>query len=664
MSVYGSKATNTKLMFQPIVAPTTKRPQPKPKSKVEERSEKDKKANPHSESEGTKTDPLHLMTPEELNELASIGLEMFQKSLALCASESGFKTVIRNIQRMNLGCYVDDIFKPELKCLVGDNLINRSPWRAFVWLHPDQFVKNISIFGRDKPTVSPDDVRQGLIGDGYLIASLASLAEVSQRIVNIFALYEEDPMFGKDHGLYSINIFLAGHPFELVLDDYFPCISEEKGSAFCQVVDGKLWPIMIEKAWAKLYFSYDNIDSGMSSDVLRDLTGAPVKSLWMEDDPENVWKELVDAHTKKYPMTAGSKEFNQGIDFINEVGIVSSHSYSCLGGYEVKKKDGGVVKLVKMRSVFPEAVYKGKWSLLSENNEWDDIPEKGLFQEKIKHSKLVFFIEYDDFQKYFDNVQFCLMNDSFQYSFLTKKVSKKVGEYFKINIPKEGRHYFSMSQEPLKRYSKTYRDKYDYAEIKVALGRNLGDNQFEYIASTQFGKKDVWVTHESETIPAGEYIMYAKVNWPAFNEKEATVSVYGTEKCRIDDELNFGYKGWLEKLWLDFAVKKITKTKVNLKDQGAPNSEYCAEKTTNGFGFIAVWNKESNKKLICEFRLKNSTEYKLKFKESFSKKDIACFELLPGESKIALVGVGKYFDYGDERNTQLYHSCTIKAVPL
>ena len=214
MSIYGSASkTQPKLMFQPITSPSTaRRPQPKPKSKPEERAEKEKKSM-RKETEIKKIDPLALMSSQELDDMSNIGLQMYLNALDLCASESGFKTVIRNIQRMNLGVYVDDVFKPCLKSLVGDNLINKSPWRAFTWLRPHEFVKGqISMFGNSKGQldITPDDVQQGLIGDGYLIASLASLANVPERVKKIFSLYEEDPMFGKDHGVYSINLYLSG----------------------------------------------------------------------------------------------------------------------------------------------------------------------------------------------------------------------------------------------------------------------------------------------------------------------------------------------------------------------------------------------------------------------------------------------------------------------
>ena len=39
----------------------------------------------------------------------------------------------------------------------------------------------------------------------------------------------------------------------------------------------------MEKAWAKLYGSYERIERGLCRDALRDLTGAPTKTVFTED---------------------------------------------------------------------------------------------------------------------------------------------------------------------------------------------------------------------------------------------------------------------------------------------------------------------------------------------------------------------------------------------
>ena len=41
--------------------------------------------------------------------------------------------------------------------------------------------------------------------------------------------------------------------------------------------------MLIEKAWAKVFESYENIEAGYGKEVLRTLTGAPTESLFTKD---------------------------------------------------------------------------------------------------------------------------------------------------------------------------------------------------------------------------------------------------------------------------------------------------------------------------------------------------------------------------------------------
>jgi len=61
---------------------------------------------------------------------------------------------------------------------------------------------------------------------------------------------------------------------EIVLDDHFPCSGGRPkfSKAYKNYV---CWVTILEKAWAKLHGSYERIVSGMSFNVMRDLTGAP-----------------------------------------------------------------------------------------------------------------------------------------------------------------------------------------------------------------------------------------------------------------------------------------------------------------------------------------------------------------------------------------------------
>ena len=62
----------------------------------------------------------------------------------------------------------------------------------------------------------------------------------------------------------------------VILDDYFPCfMTNPAQSAFSRSNEDELWVLLLEKAYAKLYGSYDKIESGLAGHAIHDLTGAP-----------------------------------------------------------------------------------------------------------------------------------------------------------------------------------------------------------------------------------------------------------------------------------------------------------------------------------------------------------------------------------------------------
>ena len=67
--------------------------------------------------------------------------------------------------------------------------------------------------------VTVDDVAQGSIGNCWLCAAFASLAENPQAVQNAFlnTKTKQSPS-----GMYGVNLFVLGHPMTFVVDDYLP----------------------------------------------------------------------------------------------------------------------------------------------------------------------------------------------------------------------------------------------------------------------------------------------------------------------------------------------------------------------------------------------------------------------------------------------------------
>ena len=82
---------------------------------------------------------------------------------------------------------------------------------------------------------------------------------------------------------------------EIIVDDLIPTYTPRHSNKYhplgTTTQEEELWAILLEKAWAKLYKSYGDIEGGFMTECLHDLTGAPTKTM-KTDDPD-LWSELI-----------------------------------------------------------------------------------------------------------------------------------------------------------------------------------------------------------------------------------------------------------------------------------------------------------------------------------------------------------------------------------
>jgi len=82
---------------------------------------------------------------------------------------------------------------------------------------------------------------------------------------------------------------IGGEEQVVVLDNYIPC-NKDGNPAFAHAHGNEMWPMLIEKAWAKVHGSYERIIGGQAYLTIRDLTGAP--SFEFSDEEPGVFEML------------------------------------------------------------------------------------------------------------------------------------------------------------------------------------------------------------------------------------------------------------------------------------------------------------------------------------------------------------------------------------
>lgn len=76
---------------------------------------------------------------------------------------------------------------------------------------------------------------------------------------------------------YGVWLFVDGIWQCIVIDDYLPLNNNKP--IFSKNNGGELWVMLLEKAYAKVFGSYQAIESGLTGIALNALTGAPFEYL-------------------------------------------------------------------------------------------------------------------------------------------------------------------------------------------------------------------------------------------------------------------------------------------------------------------------------------------------------------------------------------------------
>lgn len=281
------------------------------------------------------------------------------------------------------------------------------------------------LFRGAKPSVT--DAMQGMVGDCWLISSIAAVSEFQGGRCAKALLPRQNELCPA--GIYLVRLCLAGVWREIFVDDRLPCVGGDEGygthAAYAQTVKRQIWVSIVEKAYAKASGSYDSLSGGKASEALTVLTGWPCTELLFgrrgSPDADTAWAELTSSKRAGFLLTCTSQRDTAAMAAL---GLVQEHEYSILDLFELKIESspgkGGTkaqaskkVRLVKLRNPqgnAPERTWTGAWS--PDSKEWTPRLRKMAGCEDDEAAKGVFFVCYEDFERHFDHVTTCRIRPS------------------------------------------------------------------------------------------------------------------------------------------------------------------------------------------------------------------------------------------------------------
>mmetsp|Transcript_72941 Transcript_72941/g.159436 ORF Transcript_72941/g.159436 Transcript_72941/m.159436 type:complete len:531 (-) Transcript_72941:336-1928(-) len=274
-------------------------------------------------------------------------------------------------------------------------------------------------------SIEPQDLLQGGVGDCWLIAAMAALAEFPEEVKGLFVrdgLSCGDGKFVVK--LYDHNEKRTKH---ITLDEFIPCRNsgcwwEDGDPVFSKPHGNELWCLMLEKAMAKMLGGYSELSGGFTSLAFRAFTGHEEQLLWGREaggkwrkwnlvdmswkdtsseqrQPEDFLGYLRDCDRQNFLLSAGIITTTSQIEKKRADGLVEGHAYSLR--HVVKISDD--LTLLELRNPWGnDKEWNGDWS--DSSNMWDRHPEvKAKLRPEVGPDGL-FWMDWRDFSSIFGRV--------------------------------------------------------------------------------------------------------------------------------------------------------------------------------------------------------------------------------------------------------------------
>merc|ERR1719420_2350769 len=298
--------------------------------------------------------------------------------------------------------------------------------------------------------VDPGDIRQGGVGDCWLLSAISALAEFDGAVHKLFAKTSHQDMPKNTANRYTITLYdlPTWSPVDIVVDERL--CSKADGSGLlgsCPSVDGELWVCYLEKAIAAHCGGWDKIDGGTCTHAWALLTGNkyqytisddgdgfhcmgtlnPMTAEWemlansphdgfrgvwpmawpkvggggsidLKIDENEMFERMCAWDDNNFIMGCGTKP---GSDTQKTDGIVDGHAYSILSC--INNAGGTNFDMIKVRNPWGQGEFDaGQW--IDNGPGWRQHPEVKDACKPVIADDGVFWCSKEEFFKYFKTI--------------------------------------------------------------------------------------------------------------------------------------------------------------------------------------------------------------------------------------------------------------------
>ena len=353
----------------------------------------------------------------------------------------------------------------------------------------------------------PLDVVQGELGDCYFLSVLAAFAEEPSIIARLI-----DPKGKGSDGSFTANVIIHGEPVTMVVDDEFPVANGTK-LAFAGLNEnsGNVWPLILEKAWAKCNKSYEDIIPGNSADAFEFLSPAPFNTYYHNSETRpTLFETIRDAQQKGFFVLADITETaSTNLESLSKLGLITNHAYTVIQTAVLRKTNGSEIKLLKMMNVWGTNEWVGDWS--DNSSKWTQEFKKEVGLEQKEDG--IFWMSYEDYLQFYTTTHICKIHPDYEYNttkFKSSKANNDPLNLSKVVVKQPGSGYFIVNQKNTRIYRSLKDPEYENPFCNMVVFRDDDKRGYTFIGSESGRQDRLYV--ECENLVPGTY--YIAVTFP------------------------------------------------------------------------------------------------------------------------------------------------------
>nr|CAD7392323.1 unnamed protein product [Timema cristinae] len=260
---------------------------------------------------------------------------------------------------------------PEFPATDESIYFSKKPNFKCEWKRPREISKNAQFFVEGP---SRFDIEQGSIGDCWFLAAAANLTLIKNFFYNVIP---NDQGFDEKYaGIFHFRFWQYGRWVEVVVDDRLPTKNGKLVYTRSSETN-EFWSAIFEKAYAKLYGSYEALDGGTICEAMVDFTGGVSERIDLSRiTQDSLLSIMLKAYERGSLMGCAINATADELEAETKDGLVKGHAYSVtkvkLFDFKTRRAEGQI-PLIRLRNPWGQIEWKGPWS--DKSPEWRYVPE-------------------------------------------------------------------------------------------------------------------------------------------------------------------------------------------------------------------------------------------------------------------------------------------------